>query len=57
MFLLHFILNINHIMYKDLILQQILIQGYICIDYEGQCSTTGITKAMGCAILSVGWCM
>ena len=22
-----------------------------------QCSTTGVTKAMVCAILSVGWCI
>ena len=24
---------------------------------SSQCSTTGVTKAMVCAILSVGWCI
>ena len=27
------------------------------ISRSSQCSTTGITKAVVCAILSVGWCI
>ena len=27
------------------------------ISRSSQCSTTGVTKAMACAILSVGWCI
>ena len=29
----------------------------ICISRSSQCSTTGVTKAVVCAILSVGWCI
>ena len=30
---------------------------YIYISRSSQCSTTGVTKAVVCAILSVGWCI
>ena len=31
--------------------------GPIDISRFSQCSTTGVTKAVVCAILSVGWCI
>ena len=29
----------------------------LCLNCSSQCSTTGVTKAVVCAILSVGWCI
>ena len=29
----------------------------VAISRSSQCSTTGVTKAVVCAILSVGWCI
>ena len=29
----------------------------VCISHSSQCSTTGLTKAVVCTILSVGWCI
>ena len=31
--------------------------GQYTISHSSQCSTTGLTKAVVCAILSVGWCI
>ena len=31
--------------------------GPIAISRSSQCSTTGVTKAVVCVILSVGWCI
>ena len=30
---------------------------HLAISRSSQCSTTGATKAVACAILSVGWCI
>ena len=29
----------------------------LAISHSSQCSMTGVTKAVVCAILSVGWCI
>ena len=29
----------------------------VTLSRSSQCSTTGVTKAVVCAILSVGWCI
>ena len=34
-----------------------LIDRSWAISHSSQCSTTGVTKAVVCAILSVGWCI
>ena len=31
--------------------------GRWAISHSSQCSTTGVTKAVACAILSEGWCI
>ena len=40
--------------YRMYIKGNILILGFTVQD---QCSTTGVTKVVVCAILSVGWCI
>ena len=30
---------------------------YLSVSRSSQCSTTGVTKAVVCVILSVGWCI
>ena len=50
---LNYILNLTFV---DNNVYNIIINGYL-IHSSSQCSTTGVTKTVVCAILSVGWCI
>ena len=42
---------------RDVYIANLSLSLSLSISRSSQCSTTGVTKAVVCVILSVGWCI